>query len=244
MKLKIVLVFLIINNLIHSQDFFRGEVKFTTSINYDSINIAKNYKDHKNYEFIKKKTLDILKTANELSYKLNFNKNESLFVNEDKLQNEDKVNLIEILGGKGVYYVNNIENVILHQNEFMGDLFLVEVGFMEWELIQENKKIGNYLCYKAKGVKIIENSQGIIKKPIIAWYSIDLPFNFGPKGYCGLPGLILEVQEGKLNIVASKIELNTKEAIIIEKPKLGKKVTEEEFKQITKDAASKFFKGK
>ena len=55
----------------------------------------------------------------------------------------------------------------------------------------ENKKIGNYSCYKAITNKKTKNNNSI---PIIAWYCPELAYQFGPNGYGNLPGLIVELQ--------------------------------------------------
>ena len=95
----------------------------------------------------------------------------------------------------------------------------------------ETKQIGAYLCYKATSEQVVVNSKGTFKHPIVAWYCPNIPFNFGPKGYSGLPGLILELQIRNITWGVTKIELS-KENKIIEKPKKGKLITEEEFKKI------------
>jgi predicted GIY-YIG superfamily endonuclease len=46
---------------------------------------------------------------------------------------------------------------------------------------------------------------------ITAWYTPEIPINQGPENYWGLPGLILEVTDGKTVILCSKLVLNTKE---------------------------------
>jgi GLPGLI family protein len=45
---------------------------------------------------------------------------------------------------------------------------------------------------------------------ITAWYT-EIPVNQGPENYWGLPGLILEINDGKTVILCSKIVLNPKE---------------------------------
>jgi GLPGLI family protein len=45
---------------------------------------------------------------------------------------------------------------------------------------------------------------------ITAWYTPEIPVNQGPEGYWGLPGLILEVNDGKTIILCSKVVLNPK----------------------------------
>ncbi len=48
---------------------------------------------------------------------------------------------------------------------------------------------------------------------VTAWYTLDIPISQGPGEYWGLPGLILEVSEGRTAILCSKITLNPKEKI-------------------------------
>lgn len=67
---------------------------------------------------------------------------------------------------------------------------------------------------------------------ITAWYAPDIPINQGPENYWGLPGLILEVSDGKTVILCSKLVLNTKEKKEIKAPKNGKVVTQQEYDKI------------
>ena len=64
---------------------------------------------------------------------------------------------------------------------------------------------------------------------ITAWYSPEIPINQGPENYWGLPGLILEVTDGRTILLCSKVVLNTKEKAEIKAPTKGKKVTQAEF---------------
>jgi GLPGLI family protein len=64
-----------------------------------------------------------------------------------------------------------------------------------------------------------------MERKVIAWYTTQIPYNFGPKDYNGLPGLILELQEDNLLIKASKITLQQKKKIVIKKPNQGEKIT-------------------
>lgn len=69
-------------------------------------------------------------------------------------------------------------------------------------------------------------------QPVTAWYTPDIPVNQGPGNYWGLPGLILEVSDGKTTMLCSKITLNPKEKFEIKVPKKGDKVTQAEFADI------------
>lgn len=67
---------------------------------------------------------------------------------------------------------------------------------------------------------------------ITAWYTPEIPINQGPEGYWGLPGLILEVNDGKTIILCSKIVLNPKDKAEIKAPTNGKEVKQKEYDDI------------
>lgn len=171
-----------------------------------------------------------------MEYELLFTTDKSLFKIIKKVESEyDRgINLTKILAGKATYFKNNNTKELLKQEEAFGELFIINLNSTKWKLMQETKKIGNYLCYKATtGIKV-EGSWGKTVKPITAWYTTEIPVSFGPKNYNGLPGLVLELHEGKLVFIAVKIDLNSKEKFIINKPMKGKNITELEFNNITK----------
>ena len=64
---------------------------------------------------------------------------------------------------------------------------------------------------------------------ITAWYSPEIPINQGPENYWGLPGLILEVNDGKTIILCSKIVLNSKEKAEIKEATNGKVISQKEY---------------
>ena len=70
---------------------------------------------------------------------------------------------------------------------------------------------------------------------VTAWYTMDVPVPQGPENYWGLPGLILEVSDGKTTILCSKIVINPKEKKEIKAPKNGKVVTQKEYDKIVAD---------
>jgi GLPGLI family protein len=64
---------------------------------------------------------------------------------------------------------------------------------------------------------------------ITAWYTPEIPVSQGPESYWGLPGLILEVNDGKTVILCSKIVLNAKEKAEIKAPKTGKVISQKDY---------------
>jgi len=115
------------------------------------------------------------------------------------------------------------------------------------ELTGETKNIGNYTCYKAvfekeeESIEInmidgdVKEEKVLKKRTLVAWYTPDIPISNGPRDYGGLPGLILEVNDGDLTIVCSEIVLNPKEVKEIKEPIKGKIVTRKKFGDITKE---------
>ena len=116
----------------------------------------------------------------------------------------------------------------------------------------DTKNIGNYTCYKATYTKEIEEMSMMTfsssddeqndEAPttsteteiitVTAWYTPQIPVSNGPESYQGLPGLILEVNDGDLTILCSKITINPKKQIEISEPKKGKQVTQKEYDKI------------
>ena len=64
---------------------------------------------------------------------------------------------------------------------------------------------------------------------VTAWYTPEIPVNQGPETYWGLPGLILEVNDGKTIILCSKVVMNTKEKAEIKAPTNGKEVSQKDY---------------
>ncbi|RZJ66457.1 MAG: GLPGLI family protein [Flavobacterium sp.] len=67
---------------------------------------------------------------------------------------------------------------------------------------------------------------------ITAWYAPEIPVNQGPESYWGLPGLILEINDGKTIVLCSKIVLNPKDKVSIKAPTAGKVVSQKEYDEI------------
>ena len=64
---------------------------------------------------------------------------------------------------------------------------------------------------------------------ITAWYTPEIPISQGPENYWGLPGLILEANDGKTTILCSKVVLNPKDKAVIKAPTNGKVISQKEY---------------
>lgn len=87
---------------------------------------------------------------------------------------------------------------------------------------------------KAKKTNFTDDWEMPKENVIIAWYCPEIPVNQGPENYWGLPGLILEVNDGKTVILCSKLVLNSKEKVEIKPASKGKEVTQKEYDEIVK----------
>ncbi|MDX6745450.1 GLPGLI family protein [Polaribacter sp. PL03] len=216
-----------------------GKVIYESTINRKELN---NYLTNKR-EKLKLKRKSVLESLDKvylytkaIKSKLTFSSGKGLFIVEDKLspdiKNLGQRFLKTSAGGSNEYYYNETSKTYLIKNcETLGDCFIYTNNYLEWELTQESKKINGYVCYKAT------RSKG----KIIVWYTPSIPINFGPKGEYGLPGLILELEIGKIIFKAKKIVLNPKEKIIVEELKGCKRVSYEEYVKEIKKAKKSVF---
>jgi len=211
-----------------------------------------------------------LNKAMQKEYTLKFNVSESTWKEVESLEagptnvSSGGMQIAFSGGGGGLLYKNTGESRYEEESEVFGKPFLIKdkLKTYEWELTGETKKIGEYNCQKAVYTKIVdrqtfsfggddseENAMKAIKDTVTvtAWYTPDIPVTHGPDNYWGLPGLILEVNNGATTIICSKVVLNPAEGVKLEKPAKGKSVTKAEFTQIqlekVAEMGKKFSKG-
>jgi GLPGLI family protein len=86
---------------------------------------------------------------------------------------------------------------------------------------------------KEKKTNFMDNLEMPKEKVVTAWYTPEIPVNQGPDKYWGLPGLILEVNDGTTVILCSKVVLNPKTKTEIKAPTKGKLISQKEFDEIS-----------
>jgi len=198
-----------------------------------------------NNKFMLKQMKALSPEFDKMRFTLKFSKNESLFEIEETIRFEENIRfkLASSIGGsKGSFYFNLIDKEVINKKEAFGGQFLVtsNISNIKWQTHNETKKIGNYVCYKATTIKVVKNSKGTFNHPVTAWYTLQIPIGFGPIGYGGLPGLIVELSVQNIKYSISKVVLNPKKKVVIKKPTKGKVVTKEEFNAIGKEAMGNF----
>lgn len=119
--------------------------------------------------------------------------------------------------GTTPYYSNNATDTIIKMSRSLG---YISQPQLDWQLTNKTKMIGDYKCYRASIKEKLYSRQGYYYyKDVIAWFTPEIPLNFGPKNYKGLPGLILQIEDNEYTLTATKINLNPSEEFKIERPK-------------------------
>ncbi|RXG29174.1 GLPGLI family protein [Leeuwenhoekiella marinoflava] len=227
MKNKFSIYFILMLPLLSFAQINTGEIYYQVSID-----IEKNIKeiDKKDLSpMVKMMMRDTYKNTKPVELILYFDKKYSLSRAVLDLDKPDEgVKILEIVSGvKYEVYTSQSPHQILKSGGSLGNV-LVEETLPQWTLLDETKNIGIYTAYQAQGYKMVEGSKGIVKRDFIAWYTPEIPVQYGPYLYSGLPGLILEVQVGEdLVFKATDITINGDEAVEINIPKY-KIITQEE----------------
>ncbi len=247
--------FLLGSLLLRAQDF-QGVAYYASQTQMKDLNITIDNIT----PAMKEQMMEKMKKALEKTYILNFNKIESLYHEEEKLDQPNPSNgglQLSFSGGSSSKLYKNLKlQQIVSNQDIFGKDFLVTDALekFDWKYVNEQKVIGNYTCSKAQIIiPVTENDrkeyQEDIKQQeknkttffnisepkeriIEAWYTLEIPVSNGPSKYWGLPGLILELHEGSTTLLCTKIILNPTDKTEIKAPKNGKKVNQKEFDEI------------
>lgn len=127
-----------------------------------------------------------------------------------------------IVGGERSVFLDMKKRERVSQEGIMDKKFIVKELFatLTWTIGKETKVILGKTCLKA--------ITHIDKMPITAWFCEEIPIQIGPAGYCGLPGLIMEIESGSFVYSARKVEY-TASILKITPPSKGEVLSREEF---------------
>ena len=154
-----------------------------------------------NNEYVLKAELKF--NANEYCFDYKEDENSRRHREEDYIiyRDRDKSETFDIMTLLNKQYV--IQDSILCQN---------------WKIKNDMKEVAGHICMNASYYDPIKG------KEVIAWFALDLPVPIGPDRYCGLPGMILEINEANGAVVyTATTVLLSNEKIEIEKPVVKKK---------------------
>ncbi len=247
---KIVFSFIIMVTSTLGAQNFQGVATYKTSrkvnIQIDSTKVNSAMHDQ---------MMEMLKKQFQKTFILTFDKESSMYKEDEVLESPQvgggTMNVVMLGdGASDILYKNNRENRFSNYTDLYGKIFLVKdtIATLDWTLVNETKNIGEYKCYKAtfsEEVEVIESGMSINgdkdlsesetrteTRVTTAWYTPQIPVNNGPARYQGLPGLILEINDGQQTIICSKIVLNPVDAVNIKEPTKGKVVNQTEFDEI------------
>ncbi len=250
MNIKILLVAILFSVSVIAQNF-QGKATYKT---HNNVDFKISTGDKAPNSDLQKQIQEKLKKMYQKTYTLNFTKSTSTYTQNKELEQTAQSGGVQVMmfgngGGNDILYKNVAEKNYINKTEVFSKEFLVKDKLTneEWEMSGETKKIGKYTCYKATKTKEEEQVSSIMtdgeteeKREMVtvntvAWYTPEIPVSNGPDMFWGLPGLILEVHEGKRTIVCTEIVINPSEKLKIKEPKGGKKVTSEEYEKIVKN---------
>ena len=170
---------------------------------------SQNYKVLYKLTYKTDSTDDKMLTKNML---LEINKDLSSFYSYD-FYKEDSIYQENLKLGKEVYQPifdcnfslvkNNDKSTISKYYSFPPNNIIYKLDEVKsnfnWEILNETKKINNYTCQKAK-LKYKGRNW-------IAWFTKEIPLNFGPYVFDELPGAILYMEDSKKNYIFEFVSL-------------------------------------
>ncbi len=184
-----------------------------------------------NYPEQYKRSLKIDSLLTKAVYSVNFQDYKSFGSTQFVDSNDD-----ELLSYGIAQMDNNMMHSYDHQTgkntallNFGGELIAITRNHKNaWNIdYSKSKIIDGYKCYYAE-YKGASTKQVNGSEPIYAWFTPDIPMPFGPVGYGGLPGLIIELVENNISITAVQINLDKlkSDVVMIEKAKTMMTATE------------------
>ena len=166
-------------------------------------------------------------------YSMSFSEFFSIY--EQNTINEDG---IEIINGfkepqiKRKYFTNlKAKEILFIEGIAYIEILAKDTLNIAWELKEDQKRIGEFNCYKA--------TTNFKKNNYTAWFTTEIPFSFGPWKFNGLPGIILEISDETNfhQIIATRIRLEKSQVSLskkIEEFNKSKPKTMREYKMLRK----------
>ncbi|WP_452223309.1 GLPGLI family protein [Lacinutrix chionoecetis] len=160
MKLKALLtcITLSIASLTFAQDDFQGEATYMSKTTVD----MDGWGGREMSPERKKMIMERMKNMLEKTFILTFNKSESMYKEDEKLEAPGSGGgMMRSMGmGGGSQYKNLKDGVLLEDKEFMGKQFLIKDSLekLEWKMTGETKQIGKYMCMKAVATKAVDKT--------------------------------------------------------------------------------------
>jgi len=192
MKIKAIITLMLLLTIafhIHAQR--SGEINYILSIKTDSIY-----------------------PLNKINYKILFCNNKSI----EEVVPLDRIDTGEVVLGENHILIKKTlpigKKYFLYKNFSTGKLFLSQsiilksylvedtIPNFNWKISNERTKKSNYNCIKA--------TTSFRGRFYTAWFTEDIPIHNGPWKFCGLPGLIVEINDSENKFVFKLSGINLK----------------------------------
>ncbi|WP_369049079.1 GLPGLI family protein [Tenacibaculum sp. UWU-22] len=156
---KVIILFVLIFSVAISAQNTNGKayyiVKNTVKMNFGNRQISEAQKA------MIQERINSMSTNN---FVLSFNKNSSLYAEEEKLEQDQgngimaqRMGMVKMIlnqGSGGKLYKNNIDNTYKNQLDLYGKLFLIQDSLktIDWKITDDIKTIGKHTCFKATAI--------------------------------------------------------------------------------------------
>ena len=126
-------------------------------------------------------------------------------------------------------FIDRENGTSIRKEKFFGKTFLIEGDHepKRWKI--ESGTQSEFLGFPCQKAILVDDS---VK--VEAWFTPEIPASVGPDSFGDLPGaiLVLTIDDGKRSFVATNYDASPLDEKMLEKPKKGKKVSQEEFAEI------------
>lgn len=191
-----------------------------------------------------KNRIEIAKT---LKFNLNFDNASSEFCIAEPLKlGVNILNFAKTTSTVNGVYINTYKKSKIvryaEYEDFGGKLAIENTNIIKWKLTSEKKIISGYECYLAIGT-FKDYERFVRDYNLEAWYCPKIPISLGPKYYCGLPGLIMEITDNKVTFGVEKIEFKNKVKFNNFDKSKYKVITDVKYHQMITDYIEELMKG-
>lgn len=163
----------------------------------------------------------IKEILDKFKFELHFHENQSGFdLTKNRIRaSESDISMAKMIIGFSNYKWQNADRSLNVTQLGWGKnaqdvLIYVDKSSLNWIITEETKEIGGYTCFKATLNEVMERSTKNFIRPVIAWFTPEIPLPFGPLHYGNLPGLILELQTENALYGVEKLDFKKKAEIL------------------------------
>ena len=157
---KLIALFTILISIPSIAQDFQGQAYYQSKTTMDMSGWGG--RDGQMSEEQKKRISERMKSMFEKTYVLTFNKTESMYKEEEKLEAPGQGRGWGMMGSLtgGPQYKNVKDQAMLQEQEFFGKQFLIKDSLtqLEWVMGSESKQIGKYLAFKATATKKVSET--------------------------------------------------------------------------------------